>query len=282
VSPSLKNALEWSVQLVIIFSLAAYFAELELIRAQIVPEGYPLFIWSERFITLFFTVEYFVRWRASRDWKYPCRLLALIDLFAVLPFYLGFMMDMRALRVIRTLRILSLLKFYRYHQALQRIVLSFQRAIPNLVAVGFIVLIFVLYSSTFVYEMERSAQRDKFASVLDAAWWSIVTMTTVGYGDLYPTTASGRLVGVTTIVFGVAVFSLFFSVLQEAFAGASDSSNEDILAKLDRQNKLLIAIAARLGVDLDEVDITGISPVSCDVSAEPADTVPALRQPAAD
>lgn len=250
-SAKTKVALEWFIQIVIAYSLVSYFAESELSDAENSLEGHLFWLWSERVVAMIFTVEYFVRWIASRSWLYPFRITAIIDLLAVLPFYLGFMMDLRSLRTIRMLRVLRLLKFARYQRGLDRVFGSFRQALPNLVAVGMIVFIFIFYSSTFIYETERQHQQDTFDSYGDAAWWSIVTMTTVGYGDLYPKTAAGRVVGVITIVFGIAVFSAFFSVLQEAFAGSSDSSNEEIMERLDRLEKLVLSLKEPVQI-LDE------------------------------
>lgn len=251
---NLKTSLEWLVQAVIAYSLLTYIMEMEMSTGETSLSGNPFWLWSERFVAMFFTVEYAVRWYLSKDWKYPLRLVAIIDLLAVLPFYIGFLIDLRALRIIRALRILRLLKFYRYHQSLQFIIQSFKRAIPNLVAVGYLVLVFILFSSTFMFEMERHEETKMFTSFFDATWWSIVTMTTVGYGDLYPKTPAGRVVGVITILFGIAVFSMFVSVLQEAIAGQSDASNQDILSRLDHQDELLSKIAERMSISTNQLE----------------------------
>ena len=253
VSPARRTA-ELLVQFVILYSLITYFVELEYGGRHSL-DGHPFFVWSERIVATFFTVEYLLRWAAARSLMYPFTPMAIIDLIAILPFYLGFLIDLRSLRMIRTIRIFRLLKFYRYHEALRRIARSFGRAAPNLGAIAFLVLVFVAFSSAFILEMERATQKDKFTSLGDAAWWSVVTMTTVGYGDLYPVTWTGRLVGVGTIVFGVAVFSMFFSALQHAFAGESEGCDEEtqrreeiaaLQRKLDEQGAILREILERL------------------------------------
>ncbi len=246
----IAKGLERLVQIAIVYSIATYFIELEWFHTENSRVGKPFWLWSERIVAILFTTEYIARWVISKSWKYPLRPTAIIDLISIAPFYIGFFVDSKSLRVIRTLRILRLLKFYRYNTAVHRVVGSFRRALPSLGAVAFLAFIFVFYSSTFIYEIERSSQSDKFTSVFDAMWWSIVTMTTVGYGDIFPITGLGRVVGVVTIIFGIAVFSTFFSILQEAFSVTdSDFSNEDIMSKLQALEEKLALLVARNGVE---------------------------------
>ncbi len=228
-----KRYLEFLVQFVIFYSLITYYVELSFGYENTLV-GHPFFLWSERVVAAFFTIEYICRWVASKSLKYPLTLVAIIDLIAIIPFYVGFFVDLRSLRVVRTLRVLRLLKLYRYHNALQRIFASFKKALPELGAIAFLVALFVLFSATFMLESEGSYQSDKFTNLGDAAWWSVVTMTTVGYGDLYPVTWLGRLTGVITIIFGVAVFSMFFSALQAAFV-----SNPDVQHKEDELKQMI-------------------------------------------
>ncbi len=122
----LVAVLEVFIQSVIFYSLAMYFVELEFAHSNNTRQGFPFFLWSERVVAAIFTVEYLVRWLFSKNrLRYPFQPMSIIDLLAVLPFYVGFMVDMRVLRLIRTLRILRLFKFYRYNDALRSFVVSF-------------------------------------------------------------------------------------------------------------------------------------------------------------
>lgn len=244
---------ERGIQCLIIYSLVTYFLELEWVKSNNSLEGHRFWIWSERIVALIFTVEYLARWYRAKDrLRYPFTPMAIIDALAVIPFYIGFLVDMQSLRLIRMLRVLRLLKFGRFQPAIQRIGRSFSKSFSNLVAVSVIVFVFVFYASTFIYESERTHQPESFSSYGDAVWWSVVTMTTVGYGDLYPTSTTGRVIGAITIIFGISVFSMLFSVLQEAFQGESDASNHEILARLDRTDQLLLRLAARLDVNIED------------------------------
>jgi len=212
------KTLEIFVQVVIFYSLVMYFIELEFTGTENSKEGFRLFLWSERLVAVLFTVEYFVRWYFSKDkWKYPFTWMAVVDLVAVLPFYVGFMVDMRSLRLIRTLRILRLFKFYRYNEALKSFIVSFAKIQKELQVIGIAILFLVFLSATCEYEFEREAQPEMFAKYSDALWWSMITLTTVGYGDMYPVTLGGRITALVTLALGLGIFGTFLSLIGSAF-----------------------------------------------------------------
>jgi voltage-gated potassium channel len=209
---------ETFIQIVIGYSLVTYFIELEYGGTEHSRAGHPFFLWSERAVAGVFTIEYFARWMLSqRKRSYPFTFMAIIDLLAILPFYLGFLVDMRCLRLIRTLRLLRVLKVYRYSAALRNLLTSYNRVRDELYVLGGAILLLMFVSGTIVYEAERQAQPDKFVTYSDGLWWSMVTLTTVGYGDRYPITATGKLVASVTLLVGLGIFGSFISVVGGAF-----------------------------------------------------------------
>jgi len=213
-----KLYVEIFVQIVIAYSLITYFVELEADGGGDGLQEHPFFLWSERLIAGIFTVEYLARWLSSkRGLLYPFTLMAIIDLLAILPFYLGFLVDMRALRLIRTLRILRVFKVYRYSAALRNLLTSYRKVKDELYVLVAAMLLVMFLSGTIVYEAERDAQPDKFAKYSDGLWWSIVTLTTVGYGDLCPITATGRIAATATMLVGLGIFGSFVSLIGGAF-----------------------------------------------------------------
>jgi voltage-gated potassium channel len=214
----LGTRFEWATQLVIVYSLVMFFVELQYSTTDNSKIGHPFFLWSERAVAGIFTAEYALRWWRAKDrLRHPFTLLALIDLAAILPFYLGFLVDVRSLRLIRTLRVLRLLKVYRYNRALQGFIDSFKELKTQAEVLGVAVLFFMVFSATTMYELERGAQPQVFASYSDALWWCITTLTTVGYGDKYPVTAGGRITATMTVVFGLGVFGTFISLIGKSF-----------------------------------------------------------------
>ena len=247
----MRRNLELFIQCVIFYSIVSYLIELEWEGSQ--GETAAFFLWSERCVALIFICEYFLRWIQSRSWSYPLRAVALIDLIAILPFFLGYLVNgLVALRLVRTLRLLRLLKFFRQAQTLERVSTSFRKSLPSLAVVGIVVGLFILFSSVVIYESERKAQPQNFDSFGDAAWWSVVTLTTVGYGDMYPITNLGRAVAVITIVFGIALFGTLFSVLQDAFAATREPRDDPVQIELRHIQDRLATVEALLRKALEQ------------------------------
>jgi len=197
------HVLEKFLQILIFYSLINYFLELEFAGTENSREGYLFFLWSERVVAAIFTIEYFVRWFFAKDrWKYVSSPMDLVDLISVAPFYIGFFVPAQSLRLVRTLRILRLFKIYRYNDALKSFVASFSMIKKELQIIGVAILVLVFMSATAEYEFERVAQPEMFAKYSDSLWWSLITLTTVGYGDMYP---------VTTDFSKFAWFTWFFS-----------------------------------------------------------------------
>ncbi|MBA2226711.1 ion transporter [Thermogemmata fonticola] len=200
---------------VILYSVVIFTVELE--WSAETEELPPFFAYSELAITAFFTVEYFVRWAASRSWRYPFKPMALVDLLALLPFYLTFLVDLRALRLIRLLRLVRLLKLYRYTTALHSIRNAFHRVRYEFGVIGFALFTLSWICAVILYESEREAQPEAMRHFSDAAWYVIVTLTTVGYGDKVPVTPLGKLTAAALMLGGLGLFGTFVSLIGGAF-----------------------------------------------------------------
>ena len=176
-----------------------------------------------------FTVEYLLRvWSAREDPRYSGIVLgrirfaftplALIDLLAVLPFWLPVLgVDLRALRGVRLFRLFRILKIARYSRALQTFGRVFRRKAEELILTFALVGFLLLIASLLLYYVEHEAQPDTFASVPAAMWWGIVTLTTVGYGDVYPITVAGRLLGGVFALSAVLLIALPTAILGSGF-----------------------------------------------------------------
>ena len=187
------------------------------------------FILLEILSVAIFSVEYVLRvWACTVNPKYQHPVLgrlrftltpmAIVDLLAVLPFYLTILyLDLRFLRSLRLLRLLRLAKLGRYLLALQ----TFKRVISSkkeevLVTVSLMALLLVIASS-LMYFAENDVQPEAFPSIPAAMWWGVATVTTVGYGDVYPVTSLGKLLGAIVAVLGIATFALPTAVLAPGF-----------------------------------------------------------------
>lgn len=188
------------------------------------------FEYFEIFSVVVFSIEYGLRlWACTviDKYKHPVwgrlrymtSLEALIDLLAILPFYLPIFIttDTRFLRVLRLFRLLRVFKLGRYSVAFQSIInVVKSRKEELLTSLTFLIVILIL-SSSLMYYIENEAQPDAFTSIPATMWWAIATLTTVGYGDIYPITPLGKVLGAFIAVLGVGIFALPAGIIATGF-----------------------------------------------------------------
>ena len=188
-----------------------------------------LFLAIDIAVVAVFTAEYLTRlWVITEDpkFRHPVRgrlrwmatPYAVIDLLAIVPFYLPFVTaDLRVVRLARMLRLARVARLARYSRAAQLMIDTVREKREDLsVSLG-LILVLLLISSSLMYYAENDAQPDKFSSIPDAMWWGIVTLTTVGYGDTYPVTLVGRFMGALTAVLGILMLALPTAILSSGF-----------------------------------------------------------------
>lgn len=177
-----------------------------------------------------FSIEYLMRLYVS-DLTHPAKsriqsLLkfilsgyGLIDLLAILPFYLPFVFkfDLRFIRALRLLRFFRILKMNRYNKSLRLIGDVFREKKTELVITGFVAFIVLLVASILMYYIEGSVQPDKFPNIVASFWWAIATLTTVGYGDVVPVTAIGKIVSGSIAVMGIGLVALPAGLISVGF-----------------------------------------------------------------
>ncbi|TDB65164.1 ion transporter [Arundinibacter roseus] len=183
----------------------------------------------EFFSVILFSIEYIFRvWSCVEQeeyrhpfWgriRYMLSAWALIDLLAIFPYYLTFFTtDFGLIRMLRILRIVRLYRFSRYSHALRMIQKAILYTKEELILSYTFVLFALMIASSIIYFLENPAQPEAFPSIPASIWWGIVTMTTVGYGDVYPITALGKIFGGFLAVLGVALFSLPTGILASGF-----------------------------------------------------------------
>jgi voltage-gated potassium channel len=185
----------------------------------------------EAFSVGVFTIEYLLRlWVATYNPKFSKPLtgrirfaltpMAIIDLIAILPAFLPllFAFDLRIIRILRLFRLFRLLKMNRYVEALDKLDDVIWSKRQELLTITLAVATLLLFASSFIYIFENEAQPDKFPSIPAAMWWGIATLTTVGYGDVYPVTPLGKLLAGLIAFLGVGIFALPAGILASGFA----------------------------------------------------------------
>lgn len=193
----------------IVYSVVMFFIETETQGRNTPSSGF--FLWSERVVACIFTIEFMIRWCYNRQYIFSAE--AIIDLVGFLPFWIGFIIPIEHLKWIRALRLLRLLKFHRYNGACRHFIKAIKSVKEELNLLGFVSMIIVVFGSIIIYEIEHDVKDTKFTNLSDALWWSVVTLTTIGYGDVYPITMAGRIVATIIIVFGVGIFGTFISLM---------------------------------------------------------------------
>ena len=141
----------------------------------------------------------------------------IIDLLAILPTILAPLMPGVDLRWIRFLRIMRLLKFSRYNSALEDLIIAVKSEIRSFIAALYLLVLAVFISSALIYVLERDIQPEHFGSMPSAMWWTIVTLTTVGYGDVVPVTVLGKVIATLTAFSGVCVVALITGIVASSF-----------------------------------------------------------------
>jgi len=182
---------------------------------------------TEEIVVVIFTVEYLLRlFIADKKLQFVFSFYGLIDLFAILPFYVARGIDLRSVRIFRLFRLVRAFKMFRYSKAIQRFKIAFLEVKEELtiflVATGFLLFI----TSVGIYYFENSAQPEQFKSIFHCLWWAIVTLTTVGYGDVYPVTVGGKIFTSFIVIIGLGIIAVPTGLVASALTKTlSDKDN---------------------------------------------------------
>lgn len=197
--------------------------------------SHALFVWIDNISVSIFIIDYILRF-ITADLKlkksigsfflYPITPMAIIDLLSILPSLTvlnnGFKL-LKLFRLLRTLKVLRTFKFLRYSKSLEIIANVFKSQRKVLSAVGSLAVAYILISALVIYNVEP----DSFNTFFDAIYWATVSLTTVGYGDIYPVTVIGRLVTMLSSVLGIAIIALPAGVITAGYMSEIKNSDND-------------------------------------------------------
>lgn len=181
----------------------------------------------ELFCVIIFSVEYILRlYVADKPLKYALSFYGIIDLLAIAPFYLRFAVDLRVLRAFRIFRVFRALKLIRYNRALNRFHIAFKIIKEELVLFFMTTGILIFLTASGIYYFENNAQPELFSSIFHSLWWAIVTLTTVGYGDVYPITVGGKIFTFFVLIIGVGIVTVPAGLVASSLSKAREIQDE--------------------------------------------------------
>ena len=182
----------------------------------------------EIFSISIFSIEYLLRiYVSKKPLQYIFSFYGFIDLVAILPFYLNGVLDLRFLRAFRILRIFRVVRLIKYNDALNRFKKAFAIVKEEIILFFLITIVLIFITSAGIYYFEHEAQPEVFKSVFHSAWWSIVTLTTVGYGDVYPITLGGKIFTFFVLMIRVGIVTIPAGLVANALLKAIDNEKTE-------------------------------------------------------
>ena len=216
----LSRLFAFSIQVLIVLSIITFSVET---IPDLKPQTRDILQSIELVSVIVFTIEYVLRiYVADKKLKFIFSFFGIIDLLAILPFYLSFGIDLRSLRALRFVRLFRLFKLVRYNKALKHFAKAIRIAKEEIMLFLFITLILIYLSAVGIYYFEHDAQPEHFSSIFDSLWWAIITLTTVGYGDVYPITIGGRVFTFFILMIGLGIVAIPTGILSSALTRAID------------------------------------------------------------
>ena len=200
-------------QIVIIYSLTVFTFEPVNIEAG------SFFYYSDLVVSIIFSVEYVTRIILAPDkFRYLKSFGGIIDFLASIPYILTMgILDLKFLRIMRLLRVIRIFKLIRYSKAMDRLKYTFMDIRDELIIFFSLSFSLIYLSAVGINYFEHGAQPEKFGTVADCMWWSIATLSTVGYGDVFPITFGGKVFTGVLLLIGLSIISIPSGLIASSF-----------------------------------------------------------------
>ncbi len=212
------------------------------------------FVMLEVFALAVFTIEYILRVWSSAEvkiyrgftgrLKYIMTPMALVDLMAILPVWFGFFMY-RDLMILRSLRLIRVFKLTRHSRSMNLLISVLKQESANIISAFFVLTILIIIAATGMHIVEGNHQPNAFGTIPKAIWWATVTLTTVGYGDVVPLSAAGKIFGIVIVMSGIGMAALPAGILASGF-------NKEIQRRKERFKRRVISFLSDGKIDSKE------------------------------
>ncbi|GGH34714.1 voltage-gated potassium channel [Mangrovimonas yunxiaonensis] len=217
---SLSKWFAFGIQVLIFLSVIAFTVET---LPDLKPQTRTILRSIEVVTVIIFSLEYLLRiYAADNKLKFVFSFYGIIDLLAILPFYLAFGFDLRSLRALRFLRLFRILKLVRYNKAIAHFTRAVKSVKEEIVLFVVVTMILIYFAAVGIYYFENQAQPENFSSIFDSLWWAIITLTTVGYGDVYPITVGGRVFTFLILMIGLGIVAIPTGIISSALTKSLD------------------------------------------------------------
>ena len=221
----LSRVFAYFIQVLILLSIITFSVET---IPDLKPQTRTILQSIEVFCVVVFTIEYLLRiYVADHKGKFIFSFFGIIDLLAILPFYLSFGIDLRSLRALRFFRLFRVLKLVRYNKAMNHFTRAIKSAKEEIFLFIFITLILIYFAAIGIYYFENQAQPEHFSSIFDSLWWAIITLTTVGYGDVYPITVGGKVFTFIILMIGLGIVAIPTGIISSALTKSIDKKEAE-------------------------------------------------------
>jgi voltage-gated potassium channel len=180
---------------------------------------------TEVVVVSIFTIEYILRvFLTKKPLKFIFSFYGIVDFLSILPFYVTTGVDLRSLRAFRLLRVF---KLFRYSKSISRMKKALHLAKEELTMFTVLALILLYLSAVGIHYFEKGAQPEIFSSIFHSLWWAVETLTTVGYGDIYPVTLGGKIFTFVMLMVGIGTVSIPAGIIASAISKAREMEKED-------------------------------------------------------
>ena len=221
-----SNLFDFLIILLIIINVITVIIE----TFDITPQQEKIINVIEKISIVIFSIEYLLRlWTSDlirpetncvkARLRYMVSFMAIIDLISILPAYIPFIIsvDLRVLRALRIVRLFRLFKVSRYTTAFSTIAAVFRKKSYQIISSFFVVGLLMIISSILMYNVEHDVQPDKFKNAFSGLWWAVATLTTVGYGDIYPITVIGKILSSVIALLGIGLVAIPTGIISAGF-----------------------------------------------------------------
>ena len=199
----------------IMFLIIVSLILLPLETLDIAPDQMNLLKTIDKIIIFIFTIEYMIRFYLDR-WKFSFSIVGVIDFVTIAPYYLILCMGWQNVGALGLFRLFRMLKFVRYTSAFERFGKAMRIAKDELILFSFIVVGILYFSSLGIYHFEHASNPEMYSDIFRSIWWSVITLTTIGYGDIYPVTTGGQLLTMLLALVGLGIITIPTSIITSA------------------------------------------------------------------